>query len=730
MTTRTGLETVDFTALRALLAAVLPRGSRCALSNATGEIHAADEGFNRQRAARVLATLPQLERPEMGALPRPLRVRVGADRLFVAPLRGDHDEALAYLWAELPGTKYGRSATAALSAVADVVAQHLRLNAELDELAIELAERYEELNLVYHTADDVNYFADGQQALSQLVKNCCSYLSVRSAAIVMRDRGVLISYDASASDAAVSSDNLDALRTRVYDRVVADRETLVVNEPRASDLDLCRDRACRLLAAPLLDGNGDVIGILALLDDAEHARFSNSDKNLLSVMARKAVKIVQVSYDALTGLVNHEGFEYFAAQQLQEAQQQQSSEHAVLHIDIDQLRLINDTAGHDAGDAVIKSVAALLRRLIRDTDVVARLGGDEFGVLLRRCPLERGEDIAEKLRSSVAELVVPWKERLLTVTLSIGVAPIDDRAETAAAALGAARLASEAAKELGQNRVHCYQHSDTRLLKRQREMEIVGQIRAALDQDRFELYGQSIAALGNTDDGLHVEVLLRMRGENGEPLSPGLFLPAAERYHLMIEIDRWVVTHAIAFLNEHGTRFDSGHGLLSINLSGQSLSEPKFLEFVKDSLAGLAVPFERVCFEVTETTAVGNLNRARAFMSDLKASGCRFALDDFGSGLSSFNYLRSLPVDYLKIDGGIVRAIAEDPVAASMVAAVQQVARVMGLKTVGEFVENDAILNLLRDMGVSYAQGYAIDRPRPLLEFVASSARVGAALAR
>jgi len=349
---------------------------------------------------------------------------------------------------------------------------------------------------------------------------------------------------------------------------------------------------------------------------------------------------------------------------------------------------------------------------------VARLGGDEFGALLVRCPMQRAEGIAAELRTKIAALVVPWAERSLSVTVSVGVAPIDSGTETAQAAVASAELACDVAKELGKNRVHSYQAQDTRLLKRHHEMDAAGQIQMALHQDRFELYGQSIEALDEAGAPLHVEALLRMKSEEGELVSPAEFLPAAERYHLMPAIDRWVVTRAVQFLNEHGPQFGAGRGMLAINLSGQSLSEPSFRTFLEDRLAELIVPLERICFEITETAVVSDLKRARAFMSELKSRGCKFALDDFGSGLSSFGYLRSLPVDYLKIDGSLVREIGQDPIAASMVAAVQKVAEVMHLKTVAEFVENEAIRAVAKKMGVSFAQGYAIGKPQPLDSFV------------
>jgi len=716
MTTSTGLETVDFNVYRTLLEGVLPAGSLCALSDAAGRVQHADETFQQAVIARVLDRLASEPTENLRSQPKIIRVRIPPDAWLAAPLRGEDKQTLGYLWACVPAAEDSKAVGRRLVAVASVLAQTLRLTARLDDLSAELAERCEELNLVLHTEDQVSEFAEGQHALDDLVRNCHDYLGVRFAALVMRDKGILIAHDSNGSDAAAMPMlRRNALQTTIYDRVAQTVDAVLVNDPQ--DPLLAEFGACRLLATPIVDGREEIVGMLAISNSAEQREFSDNDRNLLRVMAQKAVKIVQVGYDSLTGLVNREAFEFLVGQQLNDAQQR-ATEHSVLFLDIDQLQLINDTVAHDAGDGVIKSVAALLQHAVRDADVVARLGGDEFGVLLVGCPLQRAEDIAAELRTNIAALVVPWDDRSLSVTVSVGVAPVDSGTETAQAGVAAAELACDVAKELGKNRVHSYQPTDTRLLKRHHEMDAAGQIQMALHQDRFELYGQRIEALDDAGEPLHVEALLRMRGDDGELVSPAVFLPAAERYHMMPAVDRWVVTRAVQFLNAHGAQFGAGRGLLAINLSGQSLSEPSFRSFLEERLAELEVPLERICFEITETAVVSDLKRARAFISELKSRGCKFALDDFGSGLSSFGYLRSLPVDYLKIDGSLVREIGEDPIAASMVAAVQQVAQVMNLKTVAEFVENEAIRAMAKKMGVSFAQGYAIGRPQPLDSFV------------
>jgi EAL domain-containing protein (putative c-di-GMP-specific phosphodiesterase class I) len=320
-------------------------------------------------------------------------------------------------------------------------------------------------------------------------------------------------------------------------------------------------------------------------------------------------------------------------------------------------------------------------------------------------------------------LVIPWTHRSLSATVSIGVAPINVDSESAAAALGAAELACDVAKEMGKNRVQCFENSDTGLLRRHHEMEAVGSIQSALKEERFLLYAQPIEPLRADAGGLHVEVLLRMQDGKGQLQPPGSFLPAAERYQMMPAIDRWVVSRTFTFLNGLNDAQRSTIEMISINLSGQTLGEPGFAEFLEEELLALTVPLERICFEITETAAVQDLAVARRFMSELKTRGCRFALDDFGSGLSSFKYLRSLPVDYLKIDGEIVKEICHDAVAASMVAAVQQVARAMHIETIAEYVESKEISAALEHMGVSYGQGYALGKPKRLADYFHSSAK-------
>ena len=614
----------------------------------------------------------------------------------------------------------------ALGAVANRICQELSLNAELDQMANELTERYEELNLVYHTEDHVTYFVEGQDALKQLLGNCCEYLDVAFAAIVLRDKGITLMGQNPREPLDDPMFALDRLQQNLYDRVVSTAQPIAINTLSGQDaFELWQGVPYKLLACPVVDSKGRVGGVIAIANHSSAPDFSNSDKNLLTVMSRKAAKIVQVNYDQLTGLMSREGFEFFLGQALEDSRLRGST-HCVLYMNVDQLHVVNDTVSHAAGDQIIQEISAHLRGRVRDADLLGRIGGDEIGLLLRNCSIVQGAAVAEKLREDISKLGIAWNDRSLNATVSIGVAPVTPDSSDTAVILTAAELLCKSAKEHGKNRVEVYQADDTRLVRRHEEMYLVGIIQEALREDRFVLFGQLIEPLAPGHSGWHMELLLRMLSEAARPLLPVAFMSAAERYHLMPALDRWVVSKALRTLADG--ELSEHISLCTINVSGQSLGEESFLDFALEQLASTSFPSNKICFEITETAAISNMNTATRFMVALKQKGCRFALDDFGSGLSSFGYLRTLPVDYLKIDGAIVKEIATDAVALSMVAAIHQIADVMGIETIAEFVENDAIKDKLRGIGVDFGQGYGIAKPRPLDELLTELRRPQRAL--
>jgi diguanylate cyclase (GGDEF)-like protein/PAS domain S-box-containing protein len=452
-------------------------------------------------------------------------------------------------------------------------------------------------------------------------------------------------------------------------------------------------------AAPIRDRSGNIIGAVLVFHDVSHAR----------VLANRIA--YQARHDSLTGLINRREFEACLNQALESAATD-GRHHAMCYIDLDQFKIVNDSCGHIAGDQLLKELAGTLHSLVRENDVLARLGGDEFGVLLEGCPLDKAFSIAEALRDAIGKFRFAWGDRLFEIGASIGLVAITSDSGSLTDVLSAADSACYVAKDHGRNRVHVYRANDTALLQRRGEMRWIGRIHKALEEDNFCPYYQTMLPLNpGAASGAHYELLLRMKDPEGGLTLPSAFIPAAERYSLMPTLDRWVIRRALAWLSRHG----SGNDLATcaINLSGQSLCDDRFLSFVVDELSQAGVRPSQLCFEITETAAIANLSRAMRFISTLKGMGCRFALDDFGSGLSSFTYLKNLPVDYLKIDGAFIKDMMNDPIDHAMVESINQIGHVMRIQTIAERVESETILLELKKIGVDYAQGYAISAPQP-----------------
>jgi diguanylate cyclase (GGDEF)-like protein/PAS domain S-box-containing protein len=438
----------------------------------------------------------------------------------------------------------------------------------------------------------------------------------------------------------------------------------------------------------------------------------------------------QASHDELTELLNRREFSR-GLQGALERLSEHAGRHALMFIDLDQFKIVNDTCGHAAGDALLRMVAAELRKHLRGSDLLARLGGDEFAVLMENCEAEDAATIAERVRRAVQQLSFVWNERNFNVSASIGLAHLAEPDTTIQEALRTADVACYLAKEKGRNRVEIHQPSDSELLRRVGEMNWVQQIHDALEHDRFCLHVQEIVALkAEADAGLRIEVLLRLRDPAGRMILPGAFMPAAERYDLMPLIDRWVVRRTLETLARR-LRDARGPAISScaLNLSGATFSDAGFVDFVHEQLRIHRIPPEVICFELTETSAVGDVESARRFIGALKEIGCRFSLDDFGAGLSSFGFLKHLPVDYLKIDGSFVKDMLTDPVARAMVEMINHIGKVMNKETIAEFVEDDDVVTALRDIGVDYAQGYAFGTPRPFEALSDRQSRVDLAVA-
>ena len=423
----------------------------------------------------------------------------------------------------------------------------------------------------------------------------------------------------------------------------------------------------------------------------------------------------RASYDALTGLVNRREFEQRLERVLETAGVE-DTENALCYLDLDQFKVINDTCGHIAGDELLRQIAAVLQANVRQRDTLARLGGDEFGVLMEHCSLDQALRVANKLRRKVADFRFVWAQRSFGVGVSVGIVSIDQNSEKISAVMNAADSACYTAKYKGRNRVHVYQRSNTDLVRRHGDAEWVARVERALHENSFELAFQPIVPVSaRGDQGAHIELLLRLPDASGDPVPPGAFLPAAERYNLSSVIDRWVVSNALSWFADNAQALDR-ISVCAINLSAQSLVDAKFLNFVCDAVEAGPVPAEKICFDISESVAIANLTDATRFMSDLGKLGCRFALDDFGSGHSSFAYLKTLPVDYLKIDGVYVKGIADDPLDFAIVRSINEIGQIMGKQTIAEVVESEQVAQKLREIGVDYYQGYFIAEPRPIGE--------------
>jgi diguanylate cyclase (GGDEF)-like protein len=425
----------------------------------------------------------------------------------------------------------------------------------------------------------------------------------------------------------------------------------------------------------------------------------------------------QASHDALTGLINRREFEQRVERTIAHARAQTAT-HALLYLDLDQFKVVNDTCGHAAGDELLQQLARILICSVRHRDTLSRLGGDEFGMLLENCPLDKAVEIANKLLTAIEHYQFRWADSTFTLGISIGVVPIDRSTTDIASTMSAADSACYIAKESGRNRVQIAHLGDRRLLERHGEMQWVARLNRALEMDQFALYFQPIIPCANKPSNVrHVEILVRLIGDDGAIISPATFLPAAEKYNLMTSIDRWVIARSLLWLAEHS----HAHGqciTLSINLSGQSIGSPDMLKFIIDKMEETGASPGQIIFELTETTAIANLTSATSFMLTLRGCGFRFSLDDFGSGLSSFAYLKKLPVDFLKIDGTFVRDILSDPVDHAMVKSISELGQLLGKETIAEHVETLELAEELRNMGINYMQGHAYGKPQPLNNFI------------
>ena len=582
---------------------------------------------------------------------------------------------------------------------------------ELNHMTDELTRRYEELNLIYKAEDQAMNIYHGRELLRQLVLNTSRFLNVDIIYLYIGGKNISMHKFRGDNPVFQSESLFDCLRESIQPLLEAEKTALVINHSEdAAQLGIKDELPFKVVASPVVNIDNDVIGLLAIASQNFAVDFSNSDRNLLDVMSKKASKIAQSHFDPLTGLENSNSFELILKDLLKQSWGL-DVHHAIANVDIDRMAVVNDISGRDAGDLLIKKVGQTLAGMVRSRDVVARIGSDKFGILLENCDLPTAKVVMRKIAHAVSSIDMRWEGESHDVSVSIGIAPVNAHAQSVTSLLNAAETARNVSKERGRNSIHVLDLEDSDLLQRKEQIRWVGRIQSALRDDRFMLYAQLIQPLKSSVEKPHYEILVRMQDDDGGAIAPGNFLPAAESFYLMSSIDYWVVNRSFSELAQLNQ--ESAQGCqISINLSGQSLNDPSgFAAYIENKLEQYQLDGSDICFEITESAAIANIDDARAFIEQLQRLGCKFSLDDFGTGLSSFAYLKNLQVDYLKIDGGFVRDILKDAVSESMVSAINQVGQAMKLKTVAEFVENDAIRQKLANIGVDFGQGYAIDKP-------------------
>ena len=630
---------------------------------------------------------------------------------------------LVFVMVTRPGSRLGedginRVELAALAVSANMLNEY-QLNRELEVKSNELADRDEEFDKVFqsdHSSKDTLF---GFESLRQIVRDTTEFLGVGLAALLLPSKKLEI-YDLDDKLSVANAPRLlERLKGRQLDQLREDGEARVVNSVHDKVRQgLDADFPCKLMILPVPGTGADTVGMLVVANNETADDFAAEDRKLADVMAKKIGKILQLNFDPLTGLENGHGFERALGQSLMQACSR-GLKHAILHVDIDRTGIVNDVGGRDAGDEMIRLIAGILADSVRAHDAVARIGGDEFGILLESCTLESAAMLAEKIGRRVASTNFDWAGTMHPLSVCIGVAPITANSESVNAILGAVSVALDTAKGIGRSRVQVYEQEDIDLLRRRGEFQWVGKIQSALSEDRFELYAQPIMPLAQEGLVPHFEVLVRMHDDHGQLVPPARFMPAAEQYQLMPNVDRWVVGKVVDRLLAASELCGRPPVMLSINISGQSLSDEPFRVFVGEQLERLGSNAGYICFDVSEAAVVAGTEDASAFVMTVKGFGCRVSLDNVGSGLSSFACLKRIGVDYLKIDGSYVRHADTDGAAASMVRAINQLGHALGLKTIAEFAENENVVSMMAEIGVDFVQGHHFGRPQPLAERVA-----------
>jgi diguanylate cyclase (GGDEF)-like protein len=594
--------------------------------------------------------------------------------------------------------------------------REMLLRLQLGSREQDLGGRERDLSLMLEMSSHQSASASDADEFGLILKTGLDHMHCALAALWVPEKDIVLTLTRSGQPMAPEA--LQRAQQHLMAWMLLQQRTIVVNRISRSATNAAAPY--KILACPVRHPSGRVMGVLALFNPPSSDDFDSHQTRIAELLAKKATVIIQSHYDPSTGLMTRHAFERQVAVLLSASKSPLA--HCILYLDIDRLHLINETFGMHVGDEVIALVAECMAKSLPRGALSARISGDRLAALVPNAGMDDAATVAESIRAAVAAVAPRAGQGSFEVSASLGVAPVGRSENALAHALATAEIACKAAKDRGRNRVEVFQDSDQSIIRRHTDILVIGQLREALDNDRFRLDAQPILPLRGNYGRPRFELLIRMLGDNDEIIPPAKFLSSAERYQLMPSIDRWVVRRACELLGAHHKSAREESARFAINLSGQSLQDESFLQFVIDEIEKSGLPPNVLCFELTETATIGNLAKAQDFMRTLQSLGCQFALDDFGTGVSSLAYLKDLSVNYLKIDGSFVRDSVLNARSDSMIKAIAQLAKVMCMETIAEYVETDNLRVKMTELGVDYGQGFAMGKSQPLEELLAELA--------
>ena len=703
-----------------LLRALLPRAGMIAVYNARGELYWSSESnlcvdlsSLARSALRDAVTVPDapgrqdevngdavysfwLRREDAAASEPPLA-------LLVIMLRAQREDARPFSLVH-----------ALVRPAIECLRRELMARDEISTLHSSLLEQDNDLEMLLSVSGQGSQHDDADD-LKHIVHSATEHLKAGLAALIVPERSLVLVR--ASKEAPLDKSLLAKAHRHLLSITRVRKEAVIINRMRMEIQGQREQSSYRILACPVCRADGRPMGVLALFRSESAPEFTPHHGRLTELLVRRVAAAIANSYDALSGLLTRPAFERRVRDALQE--EGTTSTWTALYVDMDRMHVINDNYGMHVGDRVIARCGELIRARLPPGAFGARISGDRFAILLPS-ELTAAAEFAEGLRAGAEQLSPLFGDGKMQISISIGVAQVDHSSQELSHALAAAETACKAANDRGRNRVELFEEADASIVRRYTDINVAADVRSALHENRLQLYAQLIVPLNAARGPLHFEILLRMIGHDNETIGPDRFMSAAQRYQIMPVIDRWVIERAVSMLKPHAALLQKHSLVFTINFSGQSLQQDTdFTDFVESTIGNSGIAPSCFCFELTESTAIGQLTRAEALMRRMRKLGCNIALDDFGTGLSSLAYLRSLPIGMLKIDGSFVRDVLADPRADSMVQAIAQLARSMGLVTVAEYVETDEIRSRVASLGVDYGQGFSIAQPMPLVDILA-----------